>query len=277
MKKILFIALFGSILACNEGSMKSEAAFVDQELAAVYDGDIAGNSATPYEDSKAVVDDAKIIKSAEIEFETQDMQQSYDKIRKAIAAQGGSLQKDNTGKDYSRQFRVLIIRVPSANFLALVDDVCAGVENFDTRQISRVDVGEEFVDLQARLKAKRSLEARYLSLLDKAKNVEEILKIERELAVIREEIEAKQGRLKYLQNRVSQSTISLRFYQKIEGPLYTEASFGSKIADAFSGGWEAVLAFIVALLYLWPFLLIATIVFFVIRRYLKRKREVEVS
>ena len=268
--KTLFIALFGTFLACSDsGSSTMGIADSDGWAVADVDGNSYVNAEPTAEYSETDNKAAKIIKTAEIEFQTRDMDATYTRIRKAIAAQGGNLQDDNTGKSYNQVYRSLVIRVPSANFGPLVDSIGQGVDYFDTKRISRRDVGEEFVDLEARLKAKRTLEERYLELLGKAKNVTEMLEIERELANIREEIEAKQGRLNYLQSQVSMSTISLRFYKETV-ETQVQASFGSKIANAFKGGWSGLLTFFIGVLYLWPFVLLIGVVFFFVRRYLKR-------
>lgn len=284
MKRIFIIALIGTALACaDEVSNESyDEAFGlgrtdDLSLNLVGDSgyfefsDGNATSAAP-----ASVEDEKIIKTGEIEFETASLEETYAAVRKSVAQNKGSLQNDDTGKSYNQLYRSLIIRVPSGNFDALIDAVGQGVEKFDVKRISKKDVGEEFVDLQARLKAKRALEERYLQLLAKAKNVEEMLQIERELAKIREEIEAKQGRLKYLQNQVSMSTISLRFYELTE-EVQAEATFGSRVSNALESGWDGLVSFFLGVLYLWPFVLIGLLTFYFIRRYWKRSRKATTS
>ena len=124
--------------------------------------------------------------------------------------------------------------------------------------ISGQDVTEEFVDIETRLKTKKEVEKRYIEFLSRAKNIEEILKIENELRVIREEIEAKEGRLKFLNDRVAYSTINLNIYQNFD---YTGASskkpgFLNKLAEGISAGWSGILNFMVMLTYLWPVWLI---------------------
>jgi len=162
--------------------------------------------------------------------------------------------------------------VPTENFQAFVDGISEGVEYFEQKDISRKDVTEEFVDLEARLKAKRELENRYLELLRQAKNVKEMLEIERELANIREEIEARQGRLNYLQNRVSMSTVHIEFYKETASTGVT-LSYGQKMLNALKGGWDGISVFFIGLLYLWPLFVFALIVILLIRRYLKRSRK----
>ena len=277
--KLLSILLFGTLLACSDGSSSKEGFISQVDLDGLSSADYAGMELEEAPVSLKEINssredlESKIIKTATIEFETRDMQKTHNRVLRVVKQYKAFLQKDNTGKQYSREFRQLIIRVPTENFQALVDSIGAGVAYFDKKDISRRDVGEEFVDLQARLKAKRVLEERYLALLAKAKNVKEMLEIERELSSIREEIEAKQGRLNYLQDQVSQSTVYLEFYRTDVETIATQ-SYGAKMGNALKGGWNGISSFFLGLLYIWPFFVILGIIAFFIRRYLKRKKKV---
>ena len=166
----------------------------------------------------------------------------------------------------------MVIRVPSENFQSFINGVSEGVSYFDQNEITRQDVSEEFVDLEARLKAKRELEKRYLELLKQAKNVKEMLEIERELSKIREEIEAKQGRLQFLQNRVSMSTVNIDFYTLTAETGVTQ-SYGQKMINSLKGGWDGISMFFLGILYIWPLFVLILIAIFVIRKLLKRNKK----
>ncbi|MBL4662625.1 MAG: DUF4349 domain-containing protein [Flavobacteriaceae bacterium] len=216
-------------------------------------------------------EDQKIIKTAHLRFETQGLENTHKKILASTKALNGFVSTDNSGKNYNEYFRNITIRIPTENFQKFIDDISKGVNYFDQKDISRRDVSEEFVDLNARLKAKRELEKRYLELLTQARNVKEILEIERELSQIREEIEAKQGRLNYLKDKVSLSTINIQFYKYTHETGVT-VSYGQKIKNALSGGWDGISVFFIGLLYLWPLLLFMMIIILLIRRWMKRKK-----
>ncbi len=220
---------------------------------------------------KTEAPEQKIIKTARLAFETQKPDETHQKILQLAQEYKGIIQNDNSGKGYNRIFRNMTVRVPSENFQKFIDAISEGVDYFDQRDISRQDVTEEFVDLEARLKAKRELEKRYLELLSQAKNVKEMLEIERELSNIREEIEAKQGRLQYLQNRVSMSTVNIEFY-KLTSETGITQSYGQKMLNSLKGGWDGISIFFLGLLYLWPLFLIAIVAIIVIRRLLKKRR-----
>lgn len=213
----------------------------------------------------------KIIKTANLRYETQDLDKTKQQIAAVIKATNGYVQNDNSGKDYNQLYHRITLRVPTENFQQALDGIAQGVAYFDERTISQKDVTEEFVDLNARLKAKRALEDRYLALLTKAKNVKEMLEIERELSQIREEIEAKEGRLKYLSSQVSESTIYIHFY-KITTEVGVTQSYGSKMGNALKSGWNGISVFFLGLLHLWPFLILLSLGAFLIRRWMKKKK-----
>jgi len=214
----------------------------------------------------------KIIKTSCLKFETQDLEKSYHQIISAVKANKGFVQDDNSNKSYNTITRRLTIRVPTSNFQPTIDSISKNISYFDNKRISAKDVTEEFIDLEARLKAKQTLEKRYLELLDKAKNVKEILEIERELSNIREEIEAKQGRLKYLQNKVSLSTIDIEFY-KLTSEAPIASSYGTKMWNAVKGGFNGISIFFLGLLYIWPLVIIVGVGVFLLRRYLKKSKK----
>lgn len=273
--KLLSILLFGFALACSNNSsspepmgetMRDDYEYGESEEMAIPKLSVV-SSITPPE-----VQEQKIIKTARLAFETKDVALTHQSILDLTRQYKGLIQNDNSGKSYNRVFRNMIVRVPSENFQSFVDGISEGVSYFDQKEISRQDVSEEFVDLEARLKAKRELEKRYLELLEKAKNVKEMLSIERELSKIREEIEAKQGRLQFLQNRVSMSTVSLDFYTLTSETGVTQ-SYGQKMINSLKGGWDGISVFFLGILYLWPLFLVALIVVFVLRKLLKRNKK----
>jgi len=212
----------------------------------------------------------KIIKESYLEFETIDLDKTYDNILRYIKQNNGFIQNDNASKNYNRSTRSLIVRVPTKGFQNTIDSITRSVEYFDTKRISSKDVTAEFIDLEARLNAKRTLETRYLQLLSKAKNVKEMLEIERELSNIREEIEAKQGRLKYLSNKVSLSTINISFYKTTANAKVTQ-SYGSKMGKAIKSGFNGLSLFFLGLLNIWPFIIILFFGSFFIRKWYKKK------
>jgi type IV secretory pathway VirB6-like protein len=135
-----------------------------------------------------------------------------------------------------------------------------------------MDVTEEFIDVEARIKTKKELQNRYIELLKRATTINEMLSIEREIGSLQTEIESVEGRMNYLKDKIKFSTLSVSYYQE------TTASFGffSKVAEALESGWSGFLWFIIGLSYLWVFVLIAiAVIYLIVRRRRKRRKAVK--
>ncbi len=233
----------------------------------------AGESESISKDVAAIPTEAKIIKTSNLRFETEDINESYQNIQKAINKHKATIQNDVSGKDYASSYRNVIIRIPNVEFSAFINEISQGVNHFDRKEISSQDVTEQYIDLEARMNAKKKLEKRYLELLSKANKVSEILEIEKQLAVIREEIEAKEGQLKYLQSQISMSTVTIEMYTNNASESGVTVSYGSKIWNAVKSGFNGLSSFILGLISIWPFIIIFVVLFIFIRRRFKRKTQ----
>lgn len=209
----------------------------------------------------------KLIKEGRVEFETDNMNSTRKTIFEAVKKFNGYVSSDQEYKSPGRKSNTLIIRVPADNFDSLLSDATQGIEKFESKEINVKDVTEEFLDIQARLKTKKELEQRFINLLKEAKNVTEILEIEKQIGQLRSDIESIEGRLKYLQDRVSFSTLTMTFYESTPN----ETEFGQKFKNGFSNGWDNLIWFFVVLTNIWPFILIGLGLIFGIRFYRRKK------
>ena len=280
MRSLLLVLSFFMLTACSDSSLQHErnnsgllglAGDFDDSSDVMYEEAIVSDTSSPSSPPSQEVS-KQIIKTATLLYETQDLIKTKQQVLDAVKAANGYIQNDNSGKDYNQIYHRMTVRVPTQNFEQALESIGQGVAYFEERTISQKDVTEEFIDLNARLKAKRALEDRYLALLAKAKNVKEMLEIERELSQIREEIEAKIGRLKYLKSQVSESTIHIHFYKVTVEQGITQ-SYGSKMGNALKSGWNGISVFFLGLLHLWPFLILVGLVTFFVRRWMKKKKK----
>lgn len=214
----------------------------------------------------------KLIKTGNIAFETDDLSATRKHIEQAVKKCNGYISKDDEYKSSSTITTNITVRVPSKNFDIFLADISSKVDKFDTKNISVNDVTEEFLDVQARLKVKKALEQRYSELLKKAKSVKEILEVERELTSVRADVESMEGRLKYLQNQVSFSTLSIRFY-KVELNKSSSKSFWRRLANAFTNGVDNIKLFFLGLVNIWPFILLFIAIYIIIKKRIKQRKK----
>ena len=212
--------------------------------------------------------DRKIIKEGELRFETSDMKKTRSKVETAIANSKGFISRETETSSPDRIEETLVIRVPAKYFDQLVREVSKGVERFDQKNINATDVTEEYMDVETRIRVKKEVENRYLALLEKAQSIEEILVIEKQLGELRAEIETAEGRLKYLENRVSLSTLTVVFYKKISVPVSVISHFETGLEN----GWNGLMWFLIGLVNLWPLHLAAVFVLLLIKIQRLRKR-----
>jgi hypothetical protein len=105
-------------------------------------------------------------------------------------------------------------------------------EGTGTETVTTRDVTEESMDLEARLKTQRALEAQFLTILKEAKSVSDALAVHKELGQVRGEIERLEGKQRLLQNQIALSTITLRFEQQEPMIALSGGRFGRALAQA---------------------------------------------
>lgn len=84
----------------------------------------------------------------------------------------------------------------------------------DRQESTAQDVSEEFVDLQSEITNLKVTEEGLQKLIDKAEKLEDILSLQKELTGVRGEIQKRQGRLNFLDNRTAFSTITINLSLK---------------------------------------------------------------
>jgi len=262
MKNLLIILTTLSILTFS-CSQKAKYEGTSAELAK----EMAPTSQQSPEKVETAVD-RKIIKEGEISFETSNINETKSLITKTVQELNGYISKDNATVYSDKIEHRLVIRIPSNKFDSLLNKISESVDKFDSKNIDVLDVTEEYIDIDSRIKTKKELENRYKELLKQTNKVDEILNIEKEIGLLRTEIESVEGRMKYLQDRISYSTLTATYYQK------TTSAFGftSKFGQAISSGWDNFLWFLIGLTHLWTFILTGIVAVYIIIRLRKKKK-----
>jgi uncharacterized protein DUF4349 len=218
--------------------------------------------------------DKKIIKDARIGLEVENYAVYRSNLDSSIQRANGYISSDNLDKnDYNINCQ-LVIRIPAQNFEKFISVIEKGSDKLLYKNISARDVTEEFIDIEARLNTKKEVEKRYIQLLSRAKNIKEILEVEEKLRVIREEIESKEGRLKYLKKQVSYSTIYLHITQNYEYKYEPEKekNFFQRLFKSLDKGWKGFIVFLLFLFRIWPVILIGVFTFYYIRKIRRKKK-----
>ena len=214
----------------------------------------------------------KIIHTADIRFKVDDLRKAETSIKTRVQAMGGYISNTNQNRQSGNLENSWTIRIPAEKFETFLGDVEKESVYTDSKNVSAEDVTAEYVDNDLRIKSKQKVFERYLELLKQAKNVEEIMSVEEQIRVIREEIEAKEGRQKFLNDQVSYSTITLNFYQETESSTAPEQPFYVKIWKNFVEGWNSFFAMIIGLFYLIPYFLVLWGMIYLVKKWWKKRK-----
>lgn len=140
-----------------------------------------------------------------------------------------------TGRQQRREATVTL-RVPADRFDSVVVEL-EPMGRVEMVTVSTEDVGEEYVDVQARVANDRRLEERLLDLLaQRTGDLQDVLAVERELARVRSSIDRQEGRLRYLRNQVALSTFTVDLHE----PTSVIGSYRGEnvIGGAFRAAWR---------------------------------------
>ncbi|MBB3109046.1 hypothetical protein FHS18_001098 [Paenibacillus phyllosphaerae] len=185
-----------------------------------------------------VADDAgfnrKLVYRANVAMQVEDYGAAQSQISNAITLSGGYIVKFSDQQTAHELGGTYTIKVPAKGFMSFL----AGIENIEHKALEKslqgTDVTEEYVDLEARLKARQVVEARLLSFMDKATKADDLLKFSTELGEVQTEIERIKGRMRYLDQNVAFSTVELRVYQQSVTPIQEakeESGFGQRLSE----------------------------------------------
>ncbi len=228
---VLLLLLFAAALvACQKAERQASPAAGAASSAATSSA-VSTPTAEPTEISR------RVIRTAELSVETDAPQVAVGKLAGLADARGGFVVSSETtrwnGSDGAETVSTTVVfRVPVAAF----DEALAAVRALGTRvaseKVSGQDVTEEYVDLEARIRAQRAVEEQYMLVLKDAKTIPDILAVQQKLGEIRSDIERAEGRRRYLENQTSLSTITVHVAHHIEAVDASGPGFGRNLRQA---------------------------------------------
>jgi len=181
-----------------------------------------------------------ILKNADVRLMVKDTDVAIDRATQVIADAGGYIVSSRVWyQDYygnNLKYATVTVGIPVDQFeralvrlrdlaVRVVDETAAGD-----------DVTEQYVDLQSQLTNLEATRARIQEFLTDAQTVDEALRINQELANLESQIEQIKGRMNYLSDRSSYSTITINF--EPEFPVLTPTPTATPYPTATPVPWN---------------------------------------
>lgn len=216
-----------------------------------------------------------IIKDGNMRIRSEQLEASKRSLDRHLKVLGAYYESEELISDQNNHYYQMKIRIPSGNFEKLLSAIENGKDKLEHKNIQANDVTEEYVDTKLRISSKRTYLERYKQLVSKARSVKELLEIEEIIRNLQEEIESREGRLRFLEDQSAFSTLDIKLYheEKITDKKPLEPSSFEKMGDSLASGWFALVAFFLWLLKIWPLVMILGISGWFVSRYLKRRNE----
>ncbi len=273
MKNILFLFFFLFFLtSCGDRDDYYERATAIEESYTAQE-----TAPTAPEIVEAEITEKKIIKEGLMAIQVTSVKTAKSNMDALVRThQGYYSQEDYQDSNYESTY-LLSIRIPSQ----LYEDFISAIESDNGKILHKTiearDVTEEFIDITTRLENKRVYLKHYREILKKAVTIKEILEVEQYIRGLEEEIESAEGRLRYLSDKVSYSTLKLSITQPKEykPSVFPEDKFLYRLKSSFITGWDVFVELILMVVNLWPFAILLGICMFFWRKRKKRGKELQ--
>lgn len=232
-------ALVGLALAgCSqggEGSTAGDAAAVREPT-----GHAAGSAAHDRTEARrTTVSTRAVIRHGEISVVANDMDRARDAVDAVLGRLGGYLASEDTVNDRTGapERSILVLRVPEPAFDEAMDRLTAIGRALSATRSSE-DVTDEVIDVDARVTTQRASIARLQRFLRQATRVEDLVRVESEIATRQAELESLEAQQSYLRDQTSLATITVRLHAPDAPLAVTKPDTG--FMAGLSAGWTAL-------------------------------------
>lgn len=146
----------------------------------------------------------KLIKRGNVNIEVQNLKKAQESVEKWCQDFGGYVESFSDSPTFSHYS----LRIPAIKFDEALNSV-GDLGEIKSKNISTQDVSEQFYDLQTRLSTKKIMKERLQKYLTQAKDIKDMLQIEKELNNTISEIESMEGRMKRLSGQIEFSSVNI--------------------------------------------------------------------
>lgn len=281
---IAFILLMG---ACTSPARFNDDKTFDyaqegEAWGSVNDSDAPIRATASPKDNGDVYGGHKIIKTGSMSMETREYNDVYQFIRTRVEELGGYVYAERVygtePKEYGDSGRTLDItlKIPAANLETYMSDM-GGKAIVTESSIASDDVTDAYFDTESRLEMYTIQRDRLMEILEKATELDDILKLESELSRLTYEIESLTGTLNKYDNLIAYSTLNVYVRELVATQTTMQDTLGTRISETFKGTLNALGEFGKALLIVliggFPIILIIAAIVVAVILIVKKKKK----
>jgi len=157
----------------------------------------------------------KIIRSGEIEFEIDSFEHAVERLTKVAGEERGFIATVNSEKLPNGKVRgTVVVRCPPDRLDTLLLKLRA-LGDLKSQRIGSQDVTKMYTDIESELRGARAMENRLIEIIKTGGGqIKDLLVAEKELGTWRTKIEKMEGEIRYYNNLISLSTLSITLTEK---------------------------------------------------------------
>ena len=230
--------------AADEGAPEALAPSIDTSRARQSAPEAEG-AVVPGSETGAVnrptVQTRAVIRRGEVSLVTKEMNRARLEIEDLLGRLGGYLASEDTSNDRTGapEHSVLVLRVPEPAF----DEMMTGLTDIGrTERADRrsEDVTSEVIDVSTRVATQEASLARLQRFLRQATNVDDMIRLESEIATRQAELESLKAQQKYLADNTTMSTVTVRLRTPTAPPPPPGEEEESGFLAGLADGWSAL-------------------------------------
>ncbi|MFA5015008.1 MAG: DUF4349 domain-containing protein [Actinomycetota bacterium] len=222
-----------------------------------------------------VTGDRKVIKTAyiELEIEAGEFDEILSRLTNLAEQNGGFISNSQSYSDSEGNMTSgnITIRIPSNKYTSALEKV-KEMGTVKSTSGSGQDVTQEYTDLESRLRNYEVQEEVLLDLMAQSKKVTDTLEVQRELSIVQEQIEIIKGRMQYLDDLISFSTIDVYFHEP-EPITATGWGFVESLKNGLRGAVKVLNWLAAAILFTSPLWILAGIILLIVWRVIKARNK----
>ena len=222
----------------------------------------------------------KLIYRSSVELETLEFTESVKTIKELINKYNGFVESDRKSdsandwyySDYTKSSGTLnetiVIRIPTDKYSEFLSSV-EGVGKVISKEENVENITKQYNDTETNIESLKIQESRLLEMMEQAKTIEDMVYVETRLSEVQRQLKSYQSSLSEMDTDIQFSTITVTIREVVKySPTVVEETFGERIKEAFDSSIESFVDFVqglvIAIVYMWPFLILLGIIAIVI-------------